>query len=345
MPEQTARSGTELGLGSERVSIDLVFLSADCFPLAKWTKLWDNVSNTIVCWKGWKHIVMIPQKIALLTDSCADLTPQLAADNQIYVVPLRILCSDREYLDGVDIRGADIYDRLRAGELPQTSLPAAEDIGNVLWEIAQSGYDGVIAVMLSSGLSGTYNLARLIAEECGERIQVRVYDSLSGSLGLGMTVLQLAEDIRGGMGWEELTERRVPQLIQGSHPFFTVNTLEYLQKGGRIGKVTATAGTLLQIKPIITFSQDGQLQSIAKVRGRNQVMDKLVEMAVKACGDHRRYSLAVANGGAPAEMEIVRSKLMAALPDYDHIWEGEIDGTLSVYIGDGVLGAAVQLLD
>ena len=124
-----------------------------------------------------------------------------------------------------------------------------------------------------------------------------------------------------------------------------MDTLEYLQKGGRIGKVTATAGMLLQIKPILTFAEDGQLTSAAKVRGRNQVIDKLVDLAVKACGNHQRYNLAVANGGAPEGMALVREKLTAALPNYDHLWEGEIDGTLSVYIGDGVLGAAVQILD
>ena len=288
---------------------------------------------------------MLPQKIALLTDSCADLSRETAEKNHIFVVPLRILCADGEYADGVDICGADIYRRLKGGELPQTSLPAGQDIEDVLRRIIAEGYDGVIAVMLSGGLSGTYNLVRLVAEECGKALQIRVYDSVSGSLGQGMTVLQLAEDIRGGMDWEELTERRVPQLIANTFPFFSVDTLEYLQKGGRIGKVSATAGTLLQIKPIITFAPDGQLQSIAKVRGRGQVMGKLVDMAVRSCGEHRRYNLAVANGGAPAEMEQVREKLMAALPDYDHIWEGEIDGTLSVYIGDGVLGTAVQVLD
>ena len=288
---------------------------------------------------------MCPQKIALLTDSCADLTPRLVEENHIFVVPLRILCTDGEYADGVDIQNTDVYRRLKAGELPQTSLPAGQDISDALERIAAEGYDGVIAVMLSGGLSGTYNLVRLMAEECEKDLEIRVFDSVSGALGQGMTVLQLAEDIRSGCGWEDLVERRVPQLIAGSKPFFTVDTLEYLQKGGRIGKVTATAGTLLQIKPIITFAPDGQLQSIAKVRGRNQVMGKLVEMCVRACGNHRRYNLAVANGGAPEEMALVRERLTAALPDYDHIWEGEIDGTLSVYIGDGVLGAAVQILD
>ena len=288
---------------------------------------------------------MIPQKIALLTDSCADISPQLARENHIFMVPLRILCADGEYLDGVNIRAADIYRRLQAGELPRTSLPAGEDIGKALRQIVAEGYDGVIAVMLSSGLSGTFNLTRVIAEECRGMLQVKVFDSLNGSLGLGMTVLQLAEDIQNGMGWRELTERRAPQLIAGSFPFFSVDTLEYLQKGGRIGKVTATAGMLLQIKPLLTFAPAGQLQSVAKVRGRHQVIDKLVALTVQRCGEHKRYNLAVANGGAPEEMAQVKEKLTAALPNYDHIWEGEIDGTLSVYIGDGVLGAAVQVLN
>ena len=288
---------------------------------------------------------MIPKKIALMTDSCVDLSEEVLRENHIYTVPLRILCADGEYLDGVTIHSRDIYRRLRAGELPQTSLPAAEAMARLVLQIAEDGYDGIIAVMLSSGLSGTYNMARLVAEEYRERITMRVFDSLSGSLGQGMTLLQLAEDIRNGMGWEDLTERRAPQLIRNTFPFFSVDTLEYLRKGGRIGKVTATAETLLQIKPILTFAPDGQLQSIAKVRGHNLVIDKLVEVAVHSCGSHRRYNLAVANGGDPAGMELVRQKLTAALPDYDHIWDGEIDSTLSVYIGDGVLGSAVQVLD
>ena len=287
---------------------------------------------------------MTPQKIALLTDSCADLPPRLAEENQIFIVPLRILCSDGEYRDGVDIRAADIYARLRAGELPQTSLPAAQDITDAFDAIAAAGYDGVIALMLSGGLSGTYNMVRLLAEERAD-LTIRVYDSVSGSLGTGMMLLQLAEDIRRGMDWNALTERRVPWLIQNTFPFFSVDTLEYLQKGGRIGKVTAMAGTMLQIKPLITFAADGQLQSIAKVRGRNLVIRKLIELVTSAHGGAARYNLAVANGGAPAEMEVLRQKLTAALPDYDHIWSGELDGTLSVYIGDGVLGAAVQRLE
>ena len=287
---------------------------------------------------------MTPHKIALLTDSCADLSPQIAAEHHIQVVPLRIRCQDGEYRDGVDIHASDIYRRLRAGELPHTSLPAGQDISDALDTLAAQGYDGVIAVMLSGGLSGTYNMMRLLAEERRD-LTVRVYDSVSGSLGVGMTILQLAEDIRQGASWTELTERRVPSLIRNTHPFFSVDTLEYLQRGGRIGKITAVAGTMLQIKPLITFAPDGQLRSVAKVRGRQQVIHKLVELTEQALNGGTRYNLAVANGGAEAAMETLRGQLTATLPNSDHLWDGQMDGTLSVYIGDGVLGAAVQVLE
>ena len=112
---------------------------------------------------------MTPKKIALLTDSSADLRWETAEENNIFFVPLRILCRDGEYLDGVDIRGTDVYQRLHAGELPQTSLPRVEDFAAKLHEIFEKGYDGVIAVMLSSGLSGTCQAAMLAAQELREK--------------------------------------------------------------------------------------------------------------------------------------------------------------------------------
>ena len=91
-------------------------------------------------------------------------------------------------------------------------------------------------------------------------------------------VLQLWEEIVAGASWETLVRERAPHLVANTFPFFSVDTLEYLRRGGRIGRITALAGTMLSIKPIITFSDDGQLQSIAKVRGRRQVQDKILEL-------------------------------------------------------------------
>ena len=285
-----------------------------------------------------------PYKIAILTDSCADLSEELRAGKPIYTVPLKIACRDGEYFDGVDIFAPDIYRRLEAGELPKTSLPDFFTADRILSRIKAEGYERVLAIHLSSGLSGTYNMVRLLAEGRHD-LEIAVFDSLSGALGMGVSVLQAWEDIDNGMSWDELVKERVPRLLANTFPFFSVDTLEYLAKGGRIGKVTAMAGTMLNIKPLITFAADGQLQSIAKVRGRNLVISKLIELVEQRHAGAARYNLAVANGGAPAEMETLKEKLTAALPDYDHIWSGELDGTLSVYIGDGVLGAAVQRLE
>ena len=130
-----------------------------------------------------------------------------------------------------------------------------------------------------------------------------------------------------------------------NQPFFSIDTLEYLQKGGRIGKITALAGTMLNIKPLIGFSEDGQLISVAKVRGRKAVQPKLIELLQIKQVENKRYNIAIANGGAPKEMAELAKKIRDEFPEAKHFWEGEMDATLSTYIGSGVLGACIQFLD
>ena len=286
-----------------------------------------------------------PQRIALLTDSCADLSLEQRENMPVFVVPLRILSEGKEYQDGVDIFSRDIYKILESGSLPQTSLPDFVAVDRVLNEIAAQGYQKVIALHLSSGLSGTFNMVRLQAEYRKD-LEVAAFDSLSASLGLGSMVYQLWEDIQAGMSFDQLVHSRIPGLIRNTFPYFSVDTLEYLQKGGRIGKITALAGTMLNIKPVVGFTADGQLVSVAKVRGRKAVQSKLLELAAQRLeGYSGRYNLAVAHGGAPQELEELIRSVKEAFPRAEHLWCGEIDATLSVYIGSGVLGICPQLLD
>ena len=287
---------------------------------------------------------MNPQKIAILADSCCDIPAKQTAETDLFLVPLRILAPDGEYADGVDIFASDIYRRLADGENLSTSLPVGASVEQVLNAIKTQGYEKVIALMLSSGLSGTYNLLRLTAENY-DGLEIIVFDSKSGSLGSGMMIYQLLEDLKQGMGWEQLIGQRVPQLIHNTFPFFSVDTLEYLQKGGRIGLITAMAGTMLNIKPVLTFAEDGQLKNVAKVRGMKQVQQKYIDTLSSLKGDCRHFNLAIANGGAPEAMDALRSQMEEAFPGYDHFWAGEIGATLSSYIGPGVLGAAITLLD
>ena len=198
--------------------------------------------------------------------------------------------------------------------------------------------------MLSAGLSGTFNQMRILSYECGDKVELAAYDSVSGSLGTGAIVLQTAEYIRQGMSWERLKEI-IPQLIQNTFVCFSVDTLEYLLKGGRIGKITAMAGTLLNIKPLLSFADNGELVNVDKVRGRKPLQSHLIRYLKDKVGDNPgRYNLMVANGGAPEEGAELKKRLADLYPDYEHYYETEIGATLSVYIGPGVLGVGIQIL-
>ena len=216
---------------------------------------------------------MQSHEIALITDSCADLSADWAQRYPIYTIPYTITFSDGSFQDGVDLTAADVY-RRQVTEMPKTSLPSGAVVLDTFRRIREDGYTRAIAVMLSSGLSGCYQMTRLMAQDC-EDVEIAVFDSVSGSLGQGAIVLELARLIEEGRSWEQMLEL-TPRLIRQTHVFFSVDTLEYLQRGGRIGKITAMAGTALGIKPILAFDrQTGGLTSIHKVRGRAAAMKKL----------------------------------------------------------------------
>ncbi len=282
---------------------------------------------------------MNAQKIALLTDSCADIPPALCERYGIYVLPLRLLFGDGEYLDGQTITADGLYARLPR-ELPVTSLPSGEQVEAVFSRIAADGYEKVLAVHLSAGLSGTYNLVRLLG---GERtdLEVRAFDSVSGSLGIGLVLIQAARLIEQGCDWDSLLGL-VPGMIAGTKVFFCVDTLEYLQKGGRIGRISAIAGTLLQVKPIITFAESGELVNISKGRGRRAALDKLAALFREALPAGQRVIAAVVDGGAPAEGEALRAQIEPLLPPGTEVLRGQIDCTLGTYVGPHLLGAGFQ---
>lgn len=285
---------------------------------------------------------MNPEKIAIITDSCADLKPEHIGDNPIFVVPLIITCGNREYRDGCDITAGEVYRQAKL-ELPKTSLPRPAEIYGTLRRIRELGYEKAIAIMLSSGLSGTYNMMRLAGEDM-EDLEVHTVDSLSGSLGSGMMVLQTMEYINQGRTWDEI-KRIAHRLMRNTFAFFSLDTLEYLKKGGRIGRVTAVAGSMLNLKPVLSFASTGELGSVAKCRGSKQVQAKLMELTRNALGNHKRYNLATAHGGAPEPYRAHREAMLKAFPNYEHFVESEIDATLAVYTGPGLMGAGIQILD
>ena len=286
---------------------------------------------------------MRTDKIALLTDSCADIPVEVARKNHIYVVPFTITFEEGSYQDGVDIFPDDVY-RRQPNEGIKTSLPSGAVIEDTLHQIKEDGYKKVIAIMLSSGLSGGYQIVRMLGEEA-EDLEVAAFDSMSGSLGEGAMVLTVARWIEEGRTWEEMLAL-IPRMMKNVHPYFSVDTLEYLKRGGRIGKITAMAGTALGIKPILAFDPEtGELTSAHKVRGRQAAMKKLVQVAVSNLEPNKRYNIMWAHGGTPEEGAQIAEMLRKAAPDFQQEFSGEIDCTLASYVGPRLIGAAVQVLD
>ena len=281
------------------------------------------------------------ERIAVLTDTCADIPPELARERDITVIPLRVGYPEGDYQDGVDITPEEVYRRMPQ-EVPKTSLPMRETVLAAFDRIRDTGYEKVAALIFSSGISGTYNAIKMMARDYQD-LEIAVFDTKSASLGLGTMALQVWDYIHAGMGWKELLSR-IPALIAGTSIFFSLDTLEYLQKGGRIGRITCVAGTMLQIKPIISFAEDGQLASVGKVRGRAKSMEELARRVRELVPADKPYNMAVANGGCPEDVQVLKGLLASEIAGSHRFYEGVIDCTLASHVGPHLIGAGIQIL-
>jgi len=175
-----------------------------------------------------------------------------------------------------------------------------------------------------------------------------VIDSLSGSIGHGATVLQAAIWRDEGMEFEEIC-KRAESLCKNTIVFFSIDTLEYLQKGGRIGKVTAMVGTALKIKPVLSFDKEGELFTAAKVRGHKLVEKKLLSLVAEQVAlpeyEGKKYNLLVADGGIREERDQLEAKVKELFPNYNNVFPARVEGILGIYLGPGMLGAGIQFLD
>ncbi len=281
-------------------------------------------------------------KIALLVDSGIDVPFSVIEEYKIYSIPLKIIYKDREYSDGVDIQAQEVYEKL-SQEIPKTSLPSSMETIAILDKIKADGYEKVLVVTLSSGLSGTHNLISLIAKDY-EGLEIGLVDTKNIGIAGGMVAIQAAEYIKEGMDFETLKETSNKN-VGKSKIFFCLSTLEYLQKGGRIGLVSSMVGNALNLKPIISCNEEGIYYNVAKISGRKRSLDKMIEIAVEYASKSNRYNIAVVHGGAPEDALKVKEKLIQRLNKYKNFFDGQISPALGVHTGPGLVGIGVQLLD
>ena len=284
---------------------------------------------------------MNKEKIALLVDSGTDVPQDVIDTYGIYMVPLQIIYKNRTYTDKIDITPEEVYQRF-SEEIPSTSLPDGQTIQKTIDQIKADGFEKVLIVTISSGLSGTYNVMRLLGEAESE-IDVYVLDTKSIGIGAGLQAIRAAELIAADTAWQPLIAQLEKEIKQNK-VLFNVATLEYLQKGGRIGLVSSLSGTSLKLNPTISCNEDGVYYTVAKSRGRKRSIDKLVEIVEEFVGNHQDFRLAVAQGDAMPEALELKAKLEVKFPNAKEILFGTISPALVVHTGPGLLGMGIQVI-
>jgi DegV family protein with EDD domain len=274
------------------------------------------------------------RKIAIVTDSTCDLPDEVLRENHIFVVPLRIVYANGEYRDRVDITAEQVFERLEQ-EIPKSSMPVPGDIMKVFDALAAEGYAGAVYLSISGGLSGSCDLARMLSAQYAGSLAVEVVDTRSVSMGLGFLALEAAREARRSQDMQSVVAR-VNAVRAGMDAIFVIKTLEYLTKGGRIGKVESALGTLLDIKPVISFGTDGICHTIAKARGFRNAVQKLLSIIRERHGG-RRINVAVIHAAARTEADA----LLGEIRKFATVCESyvrQVCPVLGIYSGAGLLG-------
>ena len=276
-------------------------------------------------------------KIALVADSTADLPEGLRKKWNIHVIPLKVRFGSEEFYDH-EITSEEFYRRLEeADELPKTSQPSPEEFMNLYRELL-GDYQEVISVHLSSALSGTLNAANIAKERL--KANIHIVDSKTISLGFGLMVVDIARRIREGMDSVQIIDG-MSKVRQNIETLFTLNTLEYLQKGGRSGRVQGFLGSVLNIKPVVRVGDDGVYQTYGNARSQRKALDLIVSAFDKLAQGRKKVSLAVGHGGALQAGKYLQEALENALQIKTSLF-AQVGPVIGVHTGPGTVGAAVQ---
>ncbi len=277
--------------------------------------------------------------VRVLTDSTCDLSPELVAAYGITVVPLTVFFGEEALLDGVEIDANTFYQRLRESPvLPRTSQPAVEAFRSAYEHLAQDAGE-IVSIHLSSRLSGTLNSASVAREQAPHSLRIELIDSYSVSLGLGAIVLEAAAAAAEGASMAQVVAvaRRAMDRV---HVVAVLDTLEYLQKGGRIGRARSLLGSLLSIKAIIHV-EDGEVAPFDRIRTRARALDRLFEVATQ---DRALKRLFCACAGNDAEGQAFIERLRPHLPHTEfHL--GQLGPVVGVYTGPNAIGLATVSRD
>lgn len=276
------------------------------------------------------------QKIKLLSDSSCDLSVETAKRYNIGLLPIKLIYKDGEYLDKITISSEEMYARLKE-EVPTTSLPDMDYCRKVLNQVKEEGYTDVIVITVSSKLSGTLNGIRILSHDF-EDLKFHFFDTRTLGYPQGTIAIEGAKMLDKGMTVEEILEKLkdVRKRVTG---YVVVNTLEYMVKGGRIGRVKGALGEMIHLKPIISSNDEGLLYKYNQSRGRVQSLSKL-KKTLEEHLNKAKCNLWVLSGDAKEEAQNFYNEFKDD-PRVNEISLEVIGAAMGVHTGPGALGVSI----
>jgi DegV family protein with EDD domain len=273
-------------------------------------------------------------KIVVVTDSSAYIPEEALGDLSIPVIPLWVMWGDENFRDGVDMDPPAFYRRLQESEVfPTTSQPSAGEFEDFFRQ-AGAGADAIVGVFITSKLSGTVPNAQAALAQLPE-LTIRVVDSLSVSMGLGFIALAAARAAAAGQSLDAVVAA-AEEMRDRIHLIFTVDTLEYLHRGGRIGGAKWLMGTALKIKPLLHF-EDGTIEPLAQVRTKRKAIAQMLEAAEERLGGKRMAEAAVIDADSPAEGDAIAEQVRERF-GISPVYRTPLSPAIGTHGGPGTVG-------
>lgn len=274
------------------------------------------------------------ENTAIVLDSTSDYPEAPSRFPNMRFVPLYVQFGDETFRDYVELTPADFYERLRTSAvLPTTSQPTPQDFLSTYEEL--SGYERIYSIHVSSKVSGTFQSAELAATELGGD-RVRVIDSKTASLGIALLAHAVQRQLTRGATDEEV-DALVERFHRDAGVLFTVETLEYLQRGGRIGRAQALAGSLLNVRPILSV-EDGVVTAVARVRGRQKALAEVERRFVEATEDRPGVRVAIAHGDAADWVGTLSELTWRVRPKAEIEFTSTLGAVVATHAGPGAVG-------
>ena len=276
------------------------------------------------------------EKIAVVLDSTTTLPEGFLTDLELQSAPAIIIWGDEELRDGVDIQADEFFERLSMAKvMPSTSQATPVMFREIYEDLHQRGFQ-ILAVTISSKLSGMYSSA-IQAKEMMKQARIEVVDSLTGTMTIGLSVNRMFEELKKGASLEKCRET-LENALSNTGVLLTVETLEFLHRGGRIGAASKFLGSALKLKPILEVT-NGAFEGLEKVRTRRKALERLVELTIERIGDRRPVEIAAMHANAEDVahqlIEMVKARI-----ETSNTFVTAVSPGVGVHLGPGTVGLA-----